>query len=158
MSISKKKQFDKVIKLAEYDNYYEFYLPLLFFFYSSPNLYLPLIGLNFIELHLVLRIIKLENSNNFIDIIIDKNTILLDNLEKEKFGSLAHEYLVEKYNYYHHNHHTRPYWHTHIIIHVLYLLLLYTVYSTVSSYAKKEKKIQRVSYFFKNIISMNFVY
>ena len=34
MSSAKKIQFNKLIKLVEKDNYYEFYLPLLFFFYD----------------------------------------------------------------------------------------------------------------------------
>lgn len=100
MSTSKKIQFNKLIKLIDKGNYYEFYLPLLFFFYNSPNLYIPLVSLNLTEIHLKMRINNFENSNNFIDISIDKNTILLGEDEREKFGSNCHEYLIENFSYY----------------------------------------------------------
>ena len=100
MSSAKKIQFNKLIKLIEKDNYFEFYLPLLFFFYNSPNLYIPIVSLNFTEIHLKMKLNNFDNYNNFIDITIDKNNILLDKDEREKFGSYNHEYLIESFNYY----------------------------------------------------------
>ena len=47
-----------------------------------------------------MKINNFENFNNLIDVTIDKNTILLDNTEREKFGTYNHEYLIESFNYY----------------------------------------------------------
>lgn len=98
MKNKKKQQFDKIIKLRDNGDNYTIYLPLLFYFYESPNLYIPIISLINSEIFLNMKLIELFDSNELIDIYIDKNLILLDNLEKEKFGSLNHEYLVEKYS------------------------------------------------------------
>ena len=90
----KKKQFDEITKPRDIGDYYKITLPLMFYFYDNPHMFLPIIALTNSEIRLFGKVnfdCKLELINQF---------ILLDNFERYKFGSYGHEYLIESYHNY----------------------------------------------------------
>ena len=89
-----KIQFDKITRLRDIGDSYKLTLPLMFYFYNKPHLYIPLVALTNSEIRLegiVNYDCKIKSVNQF---------ILLDTMERYKFGSYGHEYLIEKYNNY----------------------------------------------------------
>ena len=100
MSDSKKKQFDKLVKLDDMGDHYKFTLPLLFFNHNTPNMYLPIIGLSNSNIMIRAKLNNLYNTDKLFGIEIDNDVILLDEKEKKLFSQKRHEYLIEKFTYY----------------------------------------------------------
>ena len=95
------------------------YIPLLFWFTNKPGLSIPIIALPHTQIRLVYKLndfkntvynnlndVKFRYKNEGIDILKDTpemtihlNTdfILLDTLERKLFGSLSHEYMIERF-------------------------------------------------------------
>ena len=95
-SNDKKKQFDKMTKLRDKGDFYQMTFPIMFYFYDTPHMFLPLVALTNADVKLFGKVnfdCKLELINQF---------ILLDDFERYKFGSYGHEYLIEKYHNYSH--------------------------------------------------------
>ena len=95
-SNEKKKQFDEMTKLRDKGDFYQMTFPIMFYFYDTPHIFLPLVALTNSEIKLFGKVnfdCKLELMNQF---------ILLDDFERYKFGSYGHEYLIEKYHNYSH--------------------------------------------------------
>lgn len=86
---------------------FDAYVPLKFWFCKNTGLALPLIALRVSEIELVLDINRdclLENSTNNSGIELLNNTlwgnfVFLDNEEKRRFATSAHEYLIDQLNY-----------------------------------------------------------
>jgi len=111
----KKYQFDKMINVYETNKYYEFYLPLLFWFCNKSSLSLPIIALPYTDIKLNFKLNSIENlisnySNNIkfniepsIKITLISDIIFLNNTERLLFSSYYHEYIINRYKLYNEN-------------------------------------------------------
>jgi hypothetical protein len=96
-------QRDNILKLRKDGDNYKFSLPLEFWFKRN-HLNLPLIAMNNTNLYLKLEVEELNKlidipikNNNVIKIMVDMDTILLEDNERMLFGTRGHEYLIERY-------------------------------------------------------------
>ncbi len=113
-SEERRRQTNNITKIRLVDNQskWEFYIPLIFWFAGRPGLSLPLIALPHTEIRLVYKLndfktmvsnnlegVKYEFSNGNPEVKIKLNTdfILLDTIERKLFGSLSHEYIIERF-------------------------------------------------------------
>ena len=114
----KRKQLDSVVKLYENANGVRFVIPLEFWFYGFPSLYLPIVSLNYSYLSIKYKIDKLLNlitnldtnvtnmtsykiiNQPEINIQINIDGIILDTTERELFGNNQHEYIIERFKTY----------------------------------------------------------
>lgn len=75
------------------------YLPLLFFFNREPGLFLPLIALQYAEVKLIFECSPTYSSYFESQPVVWSNYIFLDKLERNKFSTGAHEYLIDQVQY-----------------------------------------------------------
>lgn len=75
------------------------YLPLLFFFNREPGLFLPLIALQYAEVKIIFECSPTYSSYFEGQPVIWSNYIFLDKLERDKFSTGTHEYLIDQVQY-----------------------------------------------------------
>ena len=75
------------------------YLPLLFFFNREPGLFLPLIALQYAEVKIIFECSPTYSSYFEGQPVIWSNYIFLDKLERAKFSTGTHEYLIDQVQY-----------------------------------------------------------
>ena len=108
----KRKQTLKIINIKETKDYWIGIVPLNFWFSYESTLSIPMLSLPYIDL---LLNYKIENINNLIlnnmtnctlsqipqiKVELNIDSIILDTVERELFGSTQHEYLIERYKIY----------------------------------------------------------
>ena len=123
MDANRKKQAEKLIKIYDDGENYNWYFPIRFWFCMNSGLALPTLAMTNTNIRVEF---ELEDINNFIknmptkpnnsniiywnyefdklptarlDLISD--FILLDNAERRLFGTYSHEYVIERYRIYH---------------------------------------------------------
>ena len=111
----KRKQLDQLIKIRfdSVNNKWHLYLPLIFWFFGRPSMSIPTIALPYIDITIKYQLNSLSyvltnySNNNMTtitpsaNIYLTTDLILLDTFERKQFGSLAHEYVIERYLTYH---------------------------------------------------------
>ncbi len=75
------------------------YLPLLFFFNRDPGMFLPLIALQYAEVKIIFECSPSYNSYFESQPVVWSNYIFLDKLERTKFSTGTHEYLIDQVQY-----------------------------------------------------------
>jgi hypothetical protein len=75
------------------------YLPLLFFFNREPGLFLPLIALQYAEVKIIFECSPTYSSYFESQPVVWSNYIFLDKLERNKFSTGTHEYLIDQVQY-----------------------------------------------------------
>ena len=109
---NKKNQINKLCKIFKINNFYELYIPLIFWFSNKSTLALPILALPYIDIKLNFKLNDIKNiinndlSTSFIfstntipNIKIDliSDIIILNNNERNLFGSYNHEYIISRY-------------------------------------------------------------
>ena len=116
----KRKKSNAITKIRKInEEKWQCYIPLIFWFTNKPGLSIPIIALPYTQIRLVYKLNNINNvitndlknakfryKNNGTEIFKDNpemtiylNTdfILLDTLERKLFGSLSHEYMIERF-------------------------------------------------------------
>jgi hypothetical protein len=106
----KRKQIDNLVKSYPYNNGIRFVVPLEFWFNGDSTQAIPLICLTYTLISLKFKISEigelLANTNyKFteipeLNVQINIDGIILDTIERELFGNLQHEYMIERFKTY----------------------------------------------------------
>jgi len=119
-SDERRKKSNNITKIRKTnEEKWQFYIPLIFWFTNKPGLSIPLISLPYTQIRLVYKLNDIKNvvtnnlngakfryKNQGVDILknnpemtiyLNTDFILLDTLERKLFGSLSHEYMIERF-------------------------------------------------------------
>jgi hypothetical protein len=100
MDANSKTEYDKMTTSpASYAESSVVYLPLLFFFNRDPGMFLPLIALQYAEVKLIFECSPTYSSYFESQPVVWSNYIFLDKLERAKFSTGTHEYLIDQVQY-----------------------------------------------------------
>ena len=100
MDTNEKVAYDKMTSSpGSYAESSVVYLPLLFFFNKDPGLFLPLIALQYSEVKLNFECSQVYNTYFEGQPAVWSNYVFLDQLERNKFATGTHEYLMEQVQY-----------------------------------------------------------
>ena len=107
---NKRSQLDKLVKPYHYNNGIRFIVPLEFWFNCDSTQSLPLICLTYTLISLKFKISEIKElllNINYeskdlpeLNIQINIDGIMLDTIERELFGNLQHEYMIERFKTY----------------------------------------------------------
>jgi len=107
---NKRNQINKMVQSYQYNNGFRFIVPLEFWFSGDTTQAIPLICLTYTLISLRFKISDLSElltNINFtiphtpdINIQVNIDGIILDTIERELFGNLQHEYMIERFKSY----------------------------------------------------------
>lgn len=100
MKPHEKIEYDKMTSSpGSYSESSVVYLPLLFFFNRDPGMFLPLVAMQYAEVKLIFECSPSYSSYFESQPVVWSNYIFLDKLERSKFSSGTHEYLIDQVQY-----------------------------------------------------------
>lgn len=100
MGSNEKVAYDKMTSSpGSYSESSVVYLPLIFFFNREPGLFLPLIALQYAEVKFIFECSPVYNTYFEGQPTVWSNYVFLDQLERNKFSTGVHEYLIDQVQY-----------------------------------------------------------